>query len=82
VNWSAGDFADVPLDVVTVTSTWPVPGGDTAVMEVGEFTVKEAAGVMPNVTAVAPVKPLPRSETLVPPTSEPELGLMPVTASP
>ena len=27
VNWSAGEMADVPLGVVTVTSTVPVPAG-------------------------------------------------------
>src|SRR4029077_7764113 len=33
VNWSAGLVALVPTPFVTVTSTVPVPGGDTALIE-------------------------------------------------
>jgi hypothetical protein len=54
--------------------------GEVAVMEVAEFTVKEAAGVVPKETAVVPVKPLPVSVTTVPPAVLPELGLTAVIA--
>src|SRR5262249_33659976 len=66
----------------TVTSTVPVPAGETAVIEVSEFTVKLAALVEPNLTAVAPVKSLPVIVTDVPPDSDPELGSTRVTFRP
>ena len=45
---------------VTVISTVPAePTGEVAVIEVALFTVYEAAAIMPNFTAVAPVKPVP-----------------------
>ena len=78
VNWSAGDVADVPPVVVTVTSTVPVPAGDVAVIDVGEATVKPAF-VAPNLTAVAPVKLLPEIVTAVPPAAGPLPGLTAVT---
>jgi hypothetical protein len=68
----------VPDGVVTVTSTVPVPAGETAVIELGELTVKLAALVEANLTAVAPVKPLPLTVTVVPPASGPAFGLTPV----
>ena len=49
----------VPPIVVTLTVTAPVPAADTAVIDVAEFTVKLAAAVAPNATAVAPVNPVP-----------------------
>ena len=52
-------MADVPVGVVTVTSTVPVPGGLSAVIVVSLTTVKLVAGVVPKSTAVAPAKPLP-----------------------
>jgi hypothetical protein len=39
VNWSSGLVGDVPLVVVTVTSTVPVPAGDTAWIVVAFTTV-------------------------------------------
>jgi len=42
-------------------------GGDVAVMDVLEFTVKDAAAMPPNVTALALVKFVTVMETLVPP---------------
>jgi len=74
----------VPEEVVTVMSTVPgaSPDGAVAVMEVEELTVKLAAGIEPKVTAVAPVKLVPVTETEVPPAVEPELGLTPVTVGP
>lgn len=40
MKWSAEVVAEVPPDVVTVTSTVPLPRGAVAVIEVAEFTVK------------------------------------------
>ena len=79
VNWSAADVADVPPAVVTVISTVPVPAGEVAVMEVAELTVKPAAFVAPNFTAVAPVKLVPVIVTLVPPATGPDVGEIEVT---
>ena len=39
----------------------------------------KAAVVEPNLTPVAPVKPVPVMVTVVPPAVVPEVGLMPVT---
>lgn len=64
----------VPLGVVTVTWTVPVPGGEVAPMRVSERTAKEGAGVAPKRTAVAPVNPLPSTVTLAPPAVEPAAG--------
>ena len=38
MNLSALEVAEVPLGVVTVTSTVPVPAGEVAVMEVARAT--------------------------------------------
>ncbi len=62
-------------------STVPLPGGDVAVIDVGEFTVKLAALAAPNFTAVAPVKAVPVIVTDVPPTAGPEFGEIEVTAA-
>jgi hypothetical protein len=65
--------------VVTVTSTVPtVPAGAVAVMLVALLTVN-AAGFAPKSTAVAPVKVVPVTVTLVVPVLCPEVGLTPVT---
>ncbi|MEY9227935.1 hypothetical protein ABIF78_000258 [Bradyrhizobium japonicum] len=80
MNWSAADVGDVPPDVVTLTSTVPVPGGDVAVIWVAELTVKPVAAVAPNVTAVAPVKLVPVIVTTVPPPAGPDVGESDVTA--
>jgi hypothetical protein len=69
----------VPLRLITVTSTVPMPGGETAVIELGEFTVMLAALAEPNLTAVAPLRPTPLMATAVPPVSTPSLGLSPLT---
>jgi hypothetical protein len=69
----------VPLEVVTLISTVPVPAGDVAVMEVAEMTVKLAAVVAPKVTAVAPVKLVPVMVTVVPPVCGPAVGELEVT---
>ena len=67
--------------MVTVTSTVPADSaGETMVIEVGELTTR---GRCPpscrTCTAVAPVKLVPVSVTVVPPPVEPLLGLSPVT---
>ena len=56
-----------------------LPAGEVAVIEVSELTVNDVAAVDPNLTAVAPVKPVPVIVTEVPPASGPAVGLMLVT---
>jgi hypothetical protein len=65
--------------VVTVTFTVPEPAGETAVIEVADATVKLLAAVVPKSTAVAPVKLVPLTVTVVPPLAGPEVGLIEVT---
>jgi hypothetical protein len=78
---SAALAALVPLGVITLMSTMPLPAaGEIAVMLLAEFTVKLVAGVPPNSTAVAPVKPVPVMVTEVPPAVVPLAGLRPVIA--
>jgi hypothetical protein len=48
-------------------------------MPVALLTVKLDAAVVPNLTALAPVKPVPVIATDVLPALGPELGLTPVT---
>jgi hypothetical protein len=48
-------------------------GGDTAVIELAEFTVNDAASTPPKVTAVAPLNPVPFTVTDVPPAALPLL---------
>jgi hypothetical protein len=70
----------VPEEVVTVTSTAPAdPAGLMAVIDVGETTLKEEAGAVPNVTAVAPDRFVPVTVIGVPPVVGPLAGLMDVT---
>ncbi len=68
----------VPLGVVTVTWTVPLPAGATAVITLSETTVNEVAAVAPNFTDVAPVKWLPVKVTDVPPVLGPWVGLIPL----
>jgi hypothetical protein len=79
VNWSAAPVALVPLGVVTVTSTLPLPAGETAVIEVAELTVKLVAFFSPNLTVVAPLRLVPVTVTDVPPAVLPTLGSTLVT---
>jgi len=79
VNWSAAEVAEVPPAVVTVTSTVPVPAGEVAVIDVALLTTIPVAALAPNVTAEAPVSPVPVMVTLVPPARTPAFGLTPVT---
>jgi len=71
----------VPPGVVTLTSTVPAASvGETAVIEVAEFTVKLVASAEPNLTEVAPVNPTPVMVTVVPPDTGPWVGDSLVTA--
>ena len=79
MNWSAAVVAEVPPTVVTLTSSVPVPAGEVAVIDVAELTVKPVAAVAPNVTADAPVNPVPVIVTVVPPAVGPEVGEIDVT---
>jgi hypothetical protein len=81
VKWSAEPVLDVPLGVVTVRSTVPAAKlGAVARRAPSDSTVNAAAAVVPKVTALAPVKPLPKTATVVPPAVLPELGVTLVTA--
>jgi len=76
---SAAEVADVPEGVVTVTSTIPAAWtGLVAVIEVALTTITPVAAVLPNFTAVAPVKLVPEIVTEVPPAIEPDAGEIPV----
>jgi hypothetical protein len=66
-----------PPEVVTFTSTVPVPGGDAAVHEEAEQETCVAA-VDPKVT-VPPLRLLPVTVTTVPPGAGPDVGAIPVT---
>ena len=77
MNSSAGEVAEVPPGVVTVTSTVPLPAGEVAVIEVAESAVIVAA-FDPKSTALAPSRLVPVMVTLVPPPVGPLVGLMPV----
>ena len=71
VNWSAALVGLVPLAVVTVTSTVPVPAGLVAVIWVALTTVYVVAGATPNVTEVTAMKLVPVTVTDIPPAGEP-----------
>ena len=79
MNRSAGTVAEVPLGVVTVTSTVPAdPAGEVTVIDVAESAVTVPATV-PNLTDVAEARPWPVTVTVVPPLAGPEVGAMAVT---
>src|SRR4051794_17390515 len=80
VNWSFALVAEVPPTVVTVMSTVPAAcAGAVAVMLVALSTVNDAAGVTPNSTSMALLKPVPVIVTDVPPLLGPWAGLTLVT---
>ena len=82
MNLSADETADVPPGPITFTSTMPaVSAGSVAVICVpaGLITTLVAATV-PNLTAVAPLKPVPVIVTDVLPAAGPCKGLTAVTA--
>jgi hypothetical protein len=71
---------ELPLGVVTVTSTVAAdPPGAMAVIDVSDKTLKVVAGMLPKLTAVAPVKFVPVIVTIVPPADGPLVGERPVT---
>jgi len=77
VNLSAGEGEDVPPGVVTVTSTVPAePAGLVTVIDVALLTVIAPVtfAIVPNVTEVAPVNPVPVMVTDVPPERGPDAG--------
>jgi hypothetical protein len=82
VKESAKTVGEVPSGVVMLTSTVPVPAGDTTVTLVGEFTVTFVAAIPPKVTPVALVKSVPVMVTVVPPNLDPVFGDRPVMAGP
>ena len=63
----------VPPGAVTLMGECAKPLGTTAVICVSESTVKLVAAMAPNVTFVAPVKPVPVTVTLLP--TGPDVGL-------
>ena len=77
---SPAEAAEVPEEVVTVTSTVPEPAGEVAVQAVVDEHDTPVAAVLPKATVVpAVVKFVPVMETWVPPAAGPELGEMEVT---
>src|SRR5712692_7003710 len=71
---SAADASLAPLGVATTMSTFPVPEGETALIVSSRLTTNDVALEAPKWTAVAPVNPVPRMVTVVPPAVEPWLG--------
>jgi hypothetical protein len=83
VNWLFTVLADVPSGVVTRTDTVPGAACPGLIAEiVVEFTTVNGAAADPNVTAVAPLKPVPVIVTVVPPARGPEFGLTELTTGP
>jgi hypothetical protein len=66
VHWSLALVVLVPPGVVTVMSTVPVPDGLVVRMSASDMMTNVPALVVPNATALAPVKPLPLMYTTVP----------------
>jgi hypothetical protein len=80
VNSLAVVDAEVPVGPVTCTPTTPtVFTGDVTVIDVSDTTVNDDAVALPNVTSVAPVKPVPVNVTDVPPAVGPDGGVTAVT---
>ncbi len=65
-----------PEAVLTDTLTVPTPAGATASILVAESTVNRA-GLAPNITALAPLKPAPETMTSFPPVLSPASGKRP-----
>jgi hypothetical protein len=79
VYWSFDEMADVPLGVGTVMSTSPATcAGAIADIELGEFSVNDAAGTPPKLTPVAPKKFEPLIVIGVPPAVVPLVLSRPV----
>ena len=67
-------MALVPPGVVTVTLTVPEPAGEVMLRLVSLVTPRMVPAVVPNLTAVAPVNPVPVIVTDVPPPAGPLTG--------
>jgi hypothetical protein len=80
VNWSEALVALVPAELVTFTSTVPLPAGEVAVIWLALTTTTLVAATPPKVTEVAPVKFEPFTVTDVPPAVGPLVGEIEVTA--
>jgi hypothetical protein len=75
VKSSAEDVALVPRGVTTVTLTvLAEPAGEVTVIEVELPTASDVPGVLPKLTAVAPMKLVPVRVTDVPPAVVPVVG--------
>jgi hypothetical protein len=70
-----------PPEVVTTTLTVPgvIVAGDTAVIDVGEFTTTPVADSDPNFTVAPVMNPVPEIVTVVPPVVGPVVGESAVT---
>ena len=81
MNLSLVEIAEVPDGVVTVISTVATDetAGDTAVIELGELTVKLDAAILPKSTEVTLVKSEPVIFTVVPPVVGPDEGVIELT---
>ncbi len=79
MKWSALEVGDVPIGVVTVTSTMPVPAGEVTVMEPAVSAVIVPGLALPKSTTVAFAKLVPVTVTMVPPATGPALGLTAAT---
>ena len=62
--------------VITMLADPAGAGGVIVVISVSLTTVRLVATVLPKVTAVAPVKPVPMMVTAVPPAVVPDVGEM------
>ena len=78
MNWAAALVPLVPLEVVTVTSTVPLPAGEVPVIEESLLKLWTAA-LLPKLTEVTPVNPVPIIVTLAPPVVGPLVGEIEVT---
>ncbi len=80
MNWSAGLVAEVPEELVTLTSTVPAARpGRWRSSRWPCFSVKPVAAVEPKCTALTLERLVPVMVTEVPPALDPEAGLTPVT---
>jgi len=77
MNLSPGTIALVPRGVVTLISTVLADrAGEVTVRVLSLVTFRPVPGVVPNLTAVAPVNPVPVMVTPVPPSVDPLAGEM------
>jgi hypothetical protein len=75
VSWEPDAASDEEFCTAVMTEA----RGETALTELGDVTVNEDAGTVPNFTAVAPEKFAPDIVTEVPPDIGPEDGLAALT---